>query len=86
LEDIQLRLRRNLKIGPDLFFHAPELEKIEPETESLGCRVILKAFTYKVGLHVRYWENTPTGDVVGKSGSFVLTDQGLTRLGGGPGR
>lgn len=86
LEDTQLRLRRNLQIGNDVFFHAEELEKIEPNTKELGCRVVLKAFSYRVGLRVRYWENTPTGDVPGKTGAFILTEQGLRQVGAKPAR
>ena len=81
LEDTTRRVRRNLKLGEHLFFAAPELELVEPDTKALNCRVIIKTLPHQVGMRIRYWENTPSGDVPGKSGTFIVTERGLERLG-----
>jgi hypothetical protein len=92
LEDTEAGLLRNFKIGNDVFFHAAELELIEPDTQALGCRVVLKAFPFTVGTRVRFWESmrgTQPGtrlDTPGKSGAYLLTEQGLKRFGGKPSR
>lgn len=86
LEDTSRRVRRNLKFGDDLFFAVAELEVVEPETKALKCRVIIKTLPHQVGMRIRYWENTPAGDVPGKSGAFIVTERGLERLGHRKGR
>lgn len=81
LEDKGRRVRRNLKIGNDLFFYAEELELIEPDTKHLDCRVVIKTLPYRSGMCVRYWENTASGDAPGRSGTFELVAGGLKRMG-----
>jgi len=92
VEDTTMGVIRNLKIGNDVFFQAAELERIEPDTKAFGCRLILKAFPYTVGTRVRFWESTrgtesgARQDTPGKSGAYLLTEQGFVRLGGKPAR
>lgn len=85
LEDTVNGVRRNLKIGDDIFHYADAIDKLEPDTKHLGCRIVLKTLAYRVGTTLRYWENTRQGDSVGKSGSFTLGEQGLRRTGAAKG-
>lgn len=82
LEDVNQRIRRNLKLGDDLFFHAPELEVFEPDTKKFGCRIIVKILRHQVGMRIRYWENRPQGDVLGKTGIYEVREMALTLLRG----
>jgi hypothetical protein len=83
LEDKGRRLRRNFKLGNDMFFHASELETLEIDTEGFDCRIVVKTFRHQPGMRIRYWENTPNGDTPGRSGSFDVTARGLRRQVGG---
>lgn len=82
VEDTRRKVRRNLKLGDDLFFHAAELEALEPDTKTFDCRILVKTLRHQPGMRIRYWENTSAGDTVGKSGTFQVTERGLIRLGG----
>jgi len=86
LEDLNQRIRRNLTLGDDLFFHAPELELFEPDTKKLGCRIIVKTLRHQVGMRIRFWENRPQGDVLGKTGVYEVRERGLTLLTGSKGK
>jgi hypothetical protein len=80
LEDKQRRVRRNLQIGNDTFFYAPELEIVEPDTRAFDCRIVLKTFRHQPGMRIRYWQNTPNGDTPGKTGAFEVTERGLLQI------
>jgi hypothetical protein len=82
LEDVRQRIRRNLKLGDDLFFHAPEIEVFEPDTKKFGCRIMVKIMRHQVGMRIRYWENRPQGDVLGKTGIYEVREKGLTLVHG----
>jgi hypothetical protein len=82
LADTERRIRRNLKLGNDLFFYAEELELTEPETKHLKCRIVIKTLPHRVGMRIRFWENGPQGDVVGKSGVYEVRAAGLQRISG----
>jgi len=77
LEDMGRRVRRNFKIGQYQFFDAPELEGLEPDTDSMNCRIVIKLIRYEVGLRIRYWQNQGGADVPGRSGAVVATEAGL---------
>lgn len=77
LEDKTARIRRNFKVGSELFFFTPELQEIAPDTSSLNCRVVIKIIRYQVGTTIRCWENRPGGDVPGMSRTIHVTERGL---------
>jgi hypothetical protein len=85
LEDTGRKIRRNLKLGDDVFFYAEELELTEPETEALHCRIVVKMLRHRVGMRIRFWENGPQGDVAGKSGIYEVRATGLQLISGAKG-
>lgn len=82
LEDVKRRVRRNLKLGDQMFFHADALEVTEPETKALGCRLVIKTMRHQVGMRIRFWQNEPHGDAPGRSGTYEVRDSGLQLLKG----
>lgn len=78
LEDKVRGIRRNMKIGGDMFFDAEALAEITPDTQELQCRIVIKVFEYKPGTQIRFWENHRVGgDAPGKSGTVLVSDAGL---------
>jgi hypothetical protein len=77
IEDRARGVRRNFKVGNQMFFDLDELERIEPETKALKCRILIKIIPYQVGLKIRCWENRPGGDDPRKKGLIVAKEGGL---------
>jgi hypothetical protein len=77
LEDKKRRIRRNSSIGNCKFFEAPSIKTITHDHEDCDFRIVLKVLPYRVGTQLRFWENTPKGDVLAKSVSVLVTQAGL---------
>jgi len=80
LEDTLRRVRRNLMLDGDLFFHADALEATEPDTKAIGCRIVIKTIRHRVGMRIRFWQNEAQGDALGKSGTYEVRESGLQLL------
>jgi hypothetical protein len=81
LEDTERRIRRNLKLGNHMFFDAPELDSFAPDLTAFKCRVVVKTILLQPGMVIRFWENTPNGDLPDR-GSYVVRERGFERQGG----
>lgn len=78
LEDTARRIRRNLKLGNDTFFYAPDLHSFAPDLEEFNCRVVVKTIRHQPGMVIRFWENTPDGDLPDR-GAYVVRARGFER-------
>jgi hypothetical protein len=81
LEDSARKIRRNLKLGEHMFFHAPELSVFERDLKEFNCRVVVKTIVHQPGMVIRFWENTKDGDLPDR-GSFVVRANGFERVPG----